>query len=197
MRPIFLLLLLCNLSIAQEPDQFTEDAKSLLESLKGVGDGQLPEGIEAAKDLAAIKNLRVRAAEKNVSALQIRFARGQETSKLLLAAQIELTLAKIDTTESREEQAEHIRHGLMSTLIIWQRAKKMADAGVGLGGDLASVEQQVLKYLVWWHKWKAGEDLGVASVEPNVIESEQAAPVIACDTRPRRAFRSLAIRSMR
>ena len=190
MRSLVAFLLLSSLVMGQSDEQFKENAATLLKSLDNLGTGQLPEGFQAAENLAAVKNLRVQAAESQVESLQARFESGLDNINFLLQAQIELALALIDTTEDREEQANHIRAGLHSAILTWQRIKELQKAGVRGGDEAAEAQarQQVLRFYVWWHKHKAGVELGFTLADsrietedansPSIHEPSRQAPVV-------------------
>ncbi len=171
MKTVSIFLLLCNFAVCQEQGQFTDDAKALLGSLKQLGTGQLPPGIVEAKDLASIKALRVEAAEEQVEGLRARYEGGLDNINFLLRAQIELTLARMDTTDDRAKQLEHIQDGLNSAVLVWQRVTELQKAGAS-GGDFASsaeAKQHVFKFYVLWHKWKAGQGIGHTMTDPGLI----------------------------
>lgn len=168
MRTTLILLFLANFALAQDSDNFARSSTTLVESAKKVGTGYLPDGFEEAEDLAAIKALRVRAAEDQVNALRARYMSGLDNVNFLLQAQIELALARIDTTTDQAEQLEHIQAGLNAALLTWQTIKELQKAGAR-GGDAAAEAQarnQVFRFYVWWHKLKAGQKVGTTLIQP-------------------------------
>lgn len=171
MRTLFACLTLTTSLFGQAPEEFKTNAEPILKSLEAVGTTLLPDGIKEATDLASIKALRVKAAEDQVTALEQRYNSGLDNINYLLNAQIELALARVDTTDNKEEQLVHIQTGLTAALQTWQRVKELQKIGAR-GGDHASeakTRNQVLRFYVWWHKWKAGQDVGFTLARPSLI----------------------------
>lgn len=161
MKIAIALLLLTASVMGQSEKQFEQNRLAL--DLSKIGTNLLPEGLEDAPDLAAIKTLRVQAALDEVQALQARYDSGLDNINFLLDAQVSLALAQLDTTDSKEEQLKFIRAGLNSAILTWQRLKEMQEIGAR-GGDHAAearARAHVYRFYVWWHKWKAGEPIGV------------------------------------
>lgn len=168
MRTTLILLFLANFALAQDSDNFVRSSTTLVDSAKKVGTGNLPDGFVEAAEMAAIKALRVRAAEDQVSALRARYMSGLDNINFLLQAQIELALARIDTTNDKAKQLEHIQAGLNAAIITWQTIKEIQKVGA-IGGDAAAEAQarnQVFRFYVWWHKLKAGQNVGTTLIQP-------------------------------
>ena len=161
MKIAIALLLLTTSVMGQTEEQFKQNRLAL--DFSKIGTSLLPEGLEDAPDLSAVKTLRVKAAEHEVEALQARYERGLENINFLLDARIRLAVAQLDTTDSKEEQLKFIEVGLYASIMTWQRLKELQKVGAR-GGDAAAEAQarsNVYRFYVWWHKWKAGEPIGV------------------------------------
>jgi hypothetical protein len=155
------LLLLTTSVLGQTEEQFKQNR--LILDFSKLGTGLLPEGLTDARDLAAIKMLRVQAAVDEVQAFQLRYDSGLDNINFLLDAHVKLALAQLDTTNSKEEQLEFIQAGLDAAILTWQRVNELQKVGAR-GGDYAQEAQarnHVYRFYVWWHKWKAGESIGV------------------------------------
>lgn len=161
MKIAIALLLLTTSVMGQTEEQFKQNRLAL--DFSKIGTGSLPEGLADAPDLAAIKTLRVQAAENEVQALQARYERGLDNINFLLDAHVRLAIAQLDTTDIKEKQLEFIQAGLNSSVLTWQRVKELQKVGAR-GGDAAAEAQArngVYRFYIWWHKWKAGEPIGV------------------------------------
>ncbi|MCR9296799.1 MAG: hypothetical protein NXI32_29170 [bacterium] len=145
--------------LGQTAEQFQQNSQEL--DFSSLGTRLLPPGLTEATDLATVKALRAKTAEQTVAALQARYESGLDNINFLLNAQISLALAQLDTTDDREQQLKFIQAGLNASILTWQRIKELQNVGAR-GGDAAAEAQaraEVYRFYVWWHKWKAGEDI--------------------------------------
>lgn len=154
--------------LGQTAEQFQQNKQEL--DFSSLGTRLLPPGLTEATDLATVKALRVKTAEQTVAALQARYESGLDNINFLLNAQISLALAQLDTTDDREQQLKFIQAGLNASILTWQRIKELQNVGAR-GGDAAAEAQaraEVYRFYVWWHKWKAGEDI-LMTVVPGTL----------------------------
>ncbi len=129
--------------------------------LESVGTGLLPPGLDRDTELHAIKQSRIDALQNEVQALQARYESGLDNMGYLFAAHEELTFARLDATNVKQERLDSIQDALRAALLTWQRAKELQKAGVR-GGDAATEIQAraaVFRYRVMWLKEKAGENI--------------------------------------
>ena len=117
-----------------------------------VGTGVLPPGLEET-DLNAIKQKRIEASQGAVEALQTRLKSGRDDdTHFLLAAQIELLTAKLDSTTVKKNRLDHIETALSTALMTWQRVEALRKGGMS-GGDYATECQTraaVFKFREMW-----------------------------------------------
>ena len=122
----------------------------------GVGNGELPPGLEGVSDLRVINQMRIETLHQSVEALQARYERGLDNINLLLAAQLELATAQLDSTKVKKERLDHIENSLKFALLTWQRLKELQKVGAR-GGDAAAECQSraaVFRYRAMWLKEK-------------------------------------------
>jgi len=113
MRTLITFFLLTTIAIGQEgiPANFgTED---------------LPPGLEGETDLSAIKRKRIEALQLAVEVTRIRIQQGQVNISVLLAAQTELAMAKLDSTIVNKERLDHLEMSATSALETWQRVNEL------------------------------------------------------------------------
>lgn len=101
-----------------------------------IGDGVLPPGLKGVTDINAIRQSRVEALQRLVEARQSSNMSGVDDIALLCSAQIELLIAKRDSTAAKTERLKHIEAALRHAMTIWQRVKKLQDSGMR-GGEAA------------------------------------------------------------
>ena len=122
-----------------------------------VGTGVLPPGLEVETDLSAIKQKRIEALQGAVEALRTRYMSGLDNIDFLLAAQIELAIAKLDFTTVKKERLDHIETALTNALENWQRVEELRKVGLRGGDDATEVKARaaVFKFRVMWLAEKA------------------------------------------
>jgi len=104
-----------------------------------------------------------------VEVLRIRHELGLVNFGFLLTAQIELAIAKVDSTTVKQERLDHIETAVISALKAWQRINELQKVGAR-GGDVdAEVQARaaVFKFRVMWLAEKA-----VAPKQPAAVVSD-------------------------
>jgi len=139
--------------------------------------GDLPPGLAGETDLNAIKQRRIEALQGSVEALRARYLVGNHGSSFLHAAEIELAIAKLDSTTVKKERLDHIQTALTSALLAWQQAD--ARQKVGAVGDETECQTRaaVFKFLAMWLAEKAagpqqtspGQEVILANVGNGVL----------------------------
>jgi hypothetical protein len=145
MRTLLLILLLTTTAIGQEGIP------------AGVGTGYLPPGLEGETDLKVINQKWIETLQGCVEAMQARYESGRDNINGLLAAQMELAMAQLDSTTVKKERLDHIEIALRSALLTWQRIKEFQKVGAR-GGDAAEEIQSraaLFKYRSMWLEEKA------------------------------------------
>jgi hypothetical protein len=130
----------------------------------GVGNGDLPPGLEGVSDLKVINQKRIECLQEAVDALQFRHEQGLDKINLLLAARIELAMAQLESTTVKKERLAHIESCLKSALLAWQMAGELQK--VAARGSVVAAECQsraaVFKYRAMWLKEKAKGEEGIS-----------------------------------
>jgi len=143
-----------------------------------VGTGVLPPGLEGETDLNAIKQRRIEALQGAVEALQLRYERALDNINFLLATQIELVIANLDSTTVKIERLDHSETALATALITWQRLKELQKVGAR-GGDAAAEFQAraaVFKFRAMWLAEKAAGPQSPSVELSRVPQSTDVAP---------------------
>lgn len=120
----------------------------------GVAAGVFPEGIAGVDNIKEVQLSRVAVLQSTVQAMQARHESGLDKIGLLLASQMELALAQLDTTNDKLERLEHLQAAFHRALLTWQRIKELQNVGM-VGGDMASecqARQAVFKFYAMWLK---------------------------------------------
>ena len=171
MRTLITFLLLTTIAIGQEGIS------------ANIGSGVFPPGLEGETDLNAIKRRSIEALEGALEALQARYERGLDNINFLRAAQIELAIAKLDSTTVKKERLDHIETALNNALLTWQRPKELQTVGAR-GGDAASEAQAraaVFKFRVMWLAEKAAGPQQPSAVLSRAPQSTNVAPSLIAD----------------
>ena len=139
--------------------------------------GDLPPGLAGETNLIAIKQRRIEALQDAMEGLRKRIGGGREDSNLLLAAEIELATAKLESTTVEKERLDHIQTALTSALLAWQQAD--ARQRVGAVGDETEYQTRaaVFKFLAMWltektagpHQTPHGPEIILANVGNGVL----------------------------
>lgn len=122
-----------------------------------IGTGAFPEGIAGVDDVKNVQLSRVAVLQSKVQAMQARHESGLDKIGLLLASQMELAVAQLDTTNDKQERLDHLQAAFHRALLTWQRIKELQNVGM-VGGDVASefqAREAVFKYYALWLKEKS------------------------------------------
>ena len=90
-----------------------------------VGTGELPPGLAGVTDLHAIQQSQIDVLRLCVEVLRNRYERGLININNLLAAQTELAIARLDTTNAKQERLDFIQEALEAALKTWQRIHEL------------------------------------------------------------------------
>ncbi len=123
-----------------------------------VGTGLLPQGLIGDSSLDVIQQHRIDALQETVRGLHSRVLEGSDKINNLLDAQLDLTLARLDVANIKQERLDLIEDSLRTALFTWQRVKELQRVGAR-GGDQGSEGQAraaVFRYRVMWLNEKAG-----------------------------------------
>ena len=146
MRTLITLFLLTSIAIGQE-------------GIPANVGGVFPPGLEGETDLKAIKQRRIEALQVSVEALAATKSIRSQNIDFLHATQIELAIAKLDSTTDKKERLDHIETALATALMTWQRVETLRQAGA-MAIDVATECQTraaVFKFRVMWLAEKAAD----------------------------------------
>ncbi len=120
-----------------------------------VGTGELPPGLENVTELQAIQRSQIEVLRLCVD----RYDGGLININNLLAAQTELAIARLDTTNVKQERLDFIQEALEAALKTWQRIHELQKVASRGGADAeAQARAAVFRYRVMWLKEKAGDN---------------------------------------
>ena len=147
MRTFVLILLLTTTTIGQDGIP------------ANIGTGVLPPGMEGETDLKVINQKWIEALQNQLEALQARYDRGLDNINLLMEAQMELLIAKLDSTSVKQERLDYIQGAMGLALLTWQRIKELQKMGARGGDTFAEAQSRasVFKYREMWLKEKASD----------------------------------------
>ncbi len=122
------------------------------------GTGLLPPGLVGDSTIDVIQKSRIDVLQEAVSALQSRNDEGLDSISQLLDAQLELTTARLDAADAKQERMDLIQESLRTALLTWQRVKELQRVGArgGDAGSEAQAKAAVFRYRSMWFKEKAG-----------------------------------------
>ena len=123
--------------------------------LANVGNGVLPPGLDGETDLNVIKQRRIGALQGAVEALGKRFRTGRDDINFMLTAQIELVIAKLDSTTIKKERLDHIESALTGALVTWQRVDAERKTGQSGPAPESKTRAAVFRFLAMWLAEKA------------------------------------------
>ena len=148
-----------------------------------VGTGVLPPGLDGETDLNAIKRKRIEALQLAVEVLRNRYERGLISISFELAAQIELAMAKLDSTTVKQERLDHIETAVISALSVWQRIHELQKIGARGGEEDAEVQARaaVFRFREMWLTEKAAAPQSTAAAVSGVPRSTNIVPIYSVD----------------
>ncbi len=126
---------------------------------KDVGTGLLPPGLVNDTDLVTIKQTRIDALKQTAHEFQRRYEVSPDSMVYATVAQMELTIARLDATNIRQERLACIQDSLRTACLVWQRVKDLQSHGMrgGDGAAEAVARAEAFRYRSMWLNEKASE----------------------------------------
>jgi hypothetical protein len=122
-----------------------------------IGTGKLPPGLVGVTELDEIQKSRIDALKQCVEVQRSRFEQRLNDSNLLLAAQMELAIAQLDTTTVKQERLKFIQDAFVTALETWQRAHELQLVGIPSKPDETQARAAVFAYRSMWLKERIEE----------------------------------------
>ena len=158
-----------------------QTSNGLETTLANVGNGLLPPGLEGETNLNVIKQRRIESLVVAFRVLEVRSHHGLGDTNFLLAAQIELAIAMLESTTVKRERLDHIESALSSALKAWQRAEARQKNGQSDETPECQTRAVVFKFREMWLAEKAAGPQSTAAVVPGVPQSTNIVPNYSVD----------------